>query len=353
MVLFGCVVCGPPGAGKSTMCAGLARYYELMKRPCAVVNLDPACEASLTPFTIDVRNLCSVDSVMEEQGLGANGALMYCMAAIRASDWLVQRLRELTDGYSAPYVVFDLPGQVELWTHSGDLRAILDAIVKSFDARLVVAHVVDANHCTVPTSFVSAALVSLMAMLRLELPHVNVLSKCDQLTKFQDAMPFTLDYFADAKQLDRLLPYCTPGTLSVPALTETIPEEEEQPRQDDRYRGIQSLTAKICELVEDFGLVVYQKLDISDGTSVASLVRILDKANGHPAGIYNPATLLDDASRLFLGVEDPPPEKDASLGLPRTDGLRQYRTHAPPPSSHHAPAQDEDDAPFSWYRRRR
>ena len=83
MVLYGCVVLGPPGAGKSTLCAGLWQYFELMRRPCAVVNLDPACEsdgcaALCAPFAIDVRELCRTDDVMRELGLGANGALMHC-----------------------------------------------------------------------------------------------------------------------------------------------------------------------------------------------------------------------------------------------------------------------------------
>ncbi|KAJ8604960.1 hypothetical protein CTAYLR_006887 [Chrysophaeum taylorii] len=359
--MFGTVVVGPPGSGKSTMCAGLARYLELMKRPCAVVNLDPACEAEpLTPFTIDVRNLCRVDDVMRTQGLGANGSLMYCVATMRESPWLVDRLRGLgTDEF--PYVVFDLPGQVELWTHSDDLRQILTSIVDEFDARLVVAHVVDANHCTRPTSFVAAALISLMAMLRLELPHVNVLSKIDQLPSFKDSMPFNLDFFADARQLDRLVPYCDATTNNVPALGEL-----EVPKDDDRdedvedapkLTGLQRLSAKICDLVDDFNLVCFQPLDISDGHSVATLVRLLDKANGHPAGVYAPAHLIADATTLFLAPETPPAE--AAPKLATALGNRQFRTHAAAaavddsPAPHHQQqlAEEQPPPPFSWYRR--
>ena len=80
MPLYGAVVVGPPGAGKSTFCAGLCRYLSLAERPCALINLDPACEGEgLTKFAIDVRDFVSVDAVMKEQKLGPNGALRYCL----------------------------------------------------------------------------------------------------------------------------------------------------------------------------------------------------------------------------------------------------------------------------------
>ena len=73
MPLYGAVVVGPPGAGKSTFCAGLCRYLSLAEPPCALINLDPACEGEgLTKFAIDVRDFVSVDAVMKEQHLGPN-----------------------------------------------------------------------------------------------------------------------------------------------------------------------------------------------------------------------------------------------------------------------------------------
>lgn len=365
MVLYGVVVIGPPGSGKSTLCAGLARYFELMKRPCAVVNLDPACEEEgLTPFSIDVRNLCRVDDIMGQHKLGANGSLMYCVSMMSRSPWLYDRLRSLGDSDgSFPYLLFDMPGQVELWTHSDDLRLMLETIVRELDARLVVAHVVDSNHCTLPSSFIAASLISLMAMLRLELPHINVLSKVDQLPRFRDAMPFNLDYFAESRQLDRLVPFCLFDNGGVPQLGDLeVPDaESDVDGEPPTPTGLQRLSAKIGELVEDFNLVCYQPLDISDGTSVAQLVRMLDKANAHPAAIYAPAQLVENATRIFLGKE----RTDLLLNqAPRVACLddRTFRTHVDPNEKLESGKEDcstqpeekgdgVDFEPFSWYRR--
>ena len=361
MSLFGCVVVGPPGAGKSTMCAGLCRYHALSKRPVALVNLDPACEGEgLTTFAIDVRDFCSVDRAMAEQGLGANGALLFCMKELEQSTWLRDEVEKLAVDECFPYVIFDLPGQTELFTHDGSLRRILDDLKRAFDARLVAAHLVDVAHCGVPSHYVAACLLSLTAMLRLELPHINVLSKVDLADRYELAM--NLEFFKDARELHRIVPFC--GVR--PRAPEPVAGDAAAGDAARYNERLQKLTGRICELVDDFGLVCYQPLDVSDGDSVARLVRMLDKANGHPAGVHAPAALVEDATDLFLlhkGGRPMPwdPESDdaklddrvrafadadeAARAAPPRD--RTYRTHAP-----RAPAGSgggEEDGAFSWY----
>ena len=165
MPLYGAVVVGPPGAGKSTFCAGLCRYLSLAERPCALINLDPACEGEgLTKFAIDVRDFVSVDAVMQQQKLGPNGALRYCLEQLWKSNWLKDQITSLEEDDCFPYVVFDCPGQTELYVHDHSLRGILDDIRREFDARFTAAHLVDVAQCAVPTSYVAACLLSLTAM---------------------------------------------------------------------------------------------------------------------------------------------------------------------------------------------
>jgi hypothetical protein len=44
-----------------------------------MVNLDPAAEHFSYPVSTDIRELISLDDVMEELGMGPNGGLIYCM----------------------------------------------------------------------------------------------------------------------------------------------------------------------------------------------------------------------------------------------------------------------------------
>lgn len=47
--------------------------------------------------------------------------------------------------------------------------------------QLTVVHLVDCLHCQQPASYIAALLLSLTTMLQLHMPHINVLSKWDNL----------------------------------------------------------------------------------------------------------------------------------------------------------------------------
>lgn len=54
-----------------------------------VVNLDPAAEVFKYQCDVDVRDLISLEDVMEEMNYGPNGGLVYCMEyLIDNIDWL-------------------------------------------------------------------------------------------------------------------------------------------------------------------------------------------------------------------------------------------------------------------------
>ncbi len=44
MVIYGQIVIGAPGSGKTTYCDGMQQYLTLLGRDCRVINLDPANE---------------------------------------------------------------------------------------------------------------------------------------------------------------------------------------------------------------------------------------------------------------------------------------------------------------------
>lgn len=94
---------GPPGAGKTTYCAGMQQFLSLAGRKVAVVNLDPANDAAL-PYTpaVDVGELVALEGVQAELGLGPNGGLVWCIDYLEQNlDWLAERLAPLEEGESA------------------------------------------------------------------------------------------------------------------------------------------------------------------------------------------------------------------------------------------------------------
>ena len=126
---FGEIVVGSPGSGKSTYCYGKHQLFSALNRPISIVNLDPANDNIPYPCAIDVASLITLQDVMSEHGLGPNGGMLYCMEYLEANyDWLEDRLKEL--GKDA-YVLFDLPGQVELSTNHNSLKHIIEKLGKS------------------------------------------------------------------------------------------------------------------------------------------------------------------------------------------------------------------------------
>ena len=125
---FGEVVCGSPGSGKSTYCYGKHQLFNVLSRPISIVNLDPANENIPYPCDIDISSLITLQDAMDTHGLGPNGGMLYCMEYLDANfDWLEEKLKDL--GPDA-YVLFDLPGQVELSTSHDSVKNIINKLTK-------------------------------------------------------------------------------------------------------------------------------------------------------------------------------------------------------------------------------
>ena len=80
---------------------------------------------------------------MDSLKLGPNGGLVYCMEYLEKNiEWLKSELEAVKE----KYILFDCPGQVELYTHNNSVRNIVSELVK-MDMRLVSVHLVDSHYC--------------------------------------------------------------------------------------------------------------------------------------------------------------------------------------------------------------
>ncbi|XP_063946394.1 GPN-loop GTPase 3 isoform X2 [Daucus carota subsp. sativus] len=117
---------------------------------------------------MDIKEIISLDEVMEERKLGPNGALIYCME-------LKEELDNFTDD---DYIVFDCPGQIELFTYVPVFKNFVEQL-KRKNINVYVVCLLDSQFMTDVAKFMSGCMASLSAMVQLELPHVNILSKMD------------------------------------------------------------------------------------------------------------------------------------------------------------------------------
>ncbi len=139
---------------------------------------------------------------------------------------------------------------------------------------------------TLPSLYISTLLLSLRTMLQLDLTHINVLTKIDNLAKYPP-LQFNLDYYTEVQDLEYLLP----------AL------EAESPIMGQKFHA---LNRAIVGLVEEFGLVGFETLAVEDKKSMMSLLRAIDRAGGYAFGPAEGAndTVWQVAVREGLGQMD-------------------------------------------------
>ena len=115
----------------------------------------------------------------EELKFGPNGGLVFAMEfLLENQEWLEENLGEGEDDY----ILFDCPGQIELYTHMAVMRRLVDTL-QAWNFRICGIFVLDCHFMVDGNKFISGAMAALSVMVNLELPHVNVLSKVNNCCK--------------------------------------------------------------------------------------------------------------------------------------------------------------------------
>ena len=121
-----------------------------------MINLDPAADDFKYPVSGDVRDLISLSEVMEEMDLGPNGALLYSMEYLEDNleNWLSMTLEGYDDG---DCVIFDCPGQIELYSHHSTFRAIADQL-QAWSWHVITVYILDAQFVTDGAKYIAGCL---------------------------------------------------------------------------------------------------------------------------------------------------------------------------------------------------
>ncbi|KAL1595022.1 hypothetical protein SLS60_009707 [Paraconiothyrium brasiliense] len=274
MSKYGTLVMGPAGAGKSTFCASLIQHLQNNKRPCFYVNLDPAAEDFAFEPDLDIKDLISLEDVMDEMSLGPNGGLIYCFEFLMENlDFLTDPLEEVTDEY---LIVFDMPGQIELYTHVPILPDLVKTLMRgSLNINMCAAYLLEATFIVDRPKFFSGTLSAMSAMLMLEMPHINILSKMDlvkgqvakrELKRFLDPDPALLEEDSTRK---------VKGEEQVETKGYQDPGSTKSVMSGDSF---DRLNKAVAQLIDDFSMVSFLKLDAQDEDSLGAVLSYIDDA---------------------------------------------------------------------------
>jgi GPN-loop GTPase len=219
---------------------------------------------------------------MEEMGLGPNGGLIYCFEFLLQNlDFLTEALDPLTDEY---LIIIDMPGQIELYTHVPVVPGLVRHLTRdgALNINLCAAYLLEATFVVDRAKFFSGTLSAMSAMILLELPHINILSKMDLV---KDTLPKKeLKRFLDPDA--RLIDEEPSGTVQNSAGI-TWPEKSKDdsqsldPNDKDMIMAggsFKRLNKAVAQLIDDFSMVSFLQLDTQDEDSIGAILSYIDDA---------------------------------------------------------------------------
>ena len=116
-------------------------------------------------------------------------------------DWL----EDLLDNFEEDYLIIDCPGmfsntlyfilmiflrilgQIELYTHFPIMKRIVDVMTRS-GYRVCGVYLLDSQFIEDASKFFAGVMSAMSAMIQLEIPHINVMTKMDLLGDKQDSL---------------------------------------------------------------------------------------------------------------------------------------------------------------------
>ncbi|KAL3480210.1 GPN-loop GTPase [Aspergillus californicus] len=267
MSKFGALVMGPAGAGKTTFCNALIQHLQTTRRSCFYVNLDPAAERFQYEPDLDIRELITLEDVMEEMGLGPNGGLIYCFEFLLQNlDFLSEALDPLSEEY---LIIFDMPGQIELYTHVPLLPSLVTFLSRAgpLNINLCATYLLESTFVVDKAKFFAGTLSAMSAMLMLEMPHLNILTKMDQVRDM-----------VSRRELKR---YTRVDVQTLQASSEGDDYDKSDPMSKDSLMSggsFDRLNRAVGQLIDDFSMVSFLQLDVQDEDSVAAVLSHIDDA---------------------------------------------------------------------------
>lgn len=94
---------------------------------------------------------------------------------LKNADWLYDSI----GAYDDEYLLLDLPGQIELYTHLGLVPDLIKLLQSWGDAKLAMVYLLESQFIDDQPKYFAGVLAAMSAMINLELPTINVMSKID------------------------------------------------------------------------------------------------------------------------------------------------------------------------------
>ena len=124
----------------------------------------------------DIRDTVKYKEIMKQYGLGPNGAIVTSLNLFSTRfDQVMKIIEKRKTEYE--YIIFDTPGQIEVFTWSAAGTLITDTLASGYPT--VVVYVMDMSRSQNPTTFMSNMLYACSILYKTKLPFVIAFNKTD------------------------------------------------------------------------------------------------------------------------------------------------------------------------------
>ncbi|KAF8312830.1 hypothetical protein DL93DRAFT_2149387 [Clavulina sp. PMI_390] len=275
---YAVLVCGPAGSGKSTFCSSMLTNLQAQNRTAHLFNLDPAAEETSFEYepSVDIRNLISLEDVMTELNYGPNGGLVYCFEyLLQNMDWLDEELGD----FDNDYLIIDCPGQIELYTHHSILPNLMKHLSQT-GYRVCATYLLESQFMEDRYKYFSGVLSAMSAMVNIEIPWINIMSKMDLITAPKKRSDEGIDDDEDKRDGPGPLNGIR-GKRNIAKFLDPDPmmllasEPSGGSKTNPRYH---QLNQAIAQLIDDHPLVQFLPLNLSSTDSLEAVISHIDFA---------------------------------------------------------------------------
>ncbi len=185
---------GSAGSGKSSLTGAFAGWMQHHGYDAVTVNLDPGIENAPYVPDVDIRDWIKLRDIMKEYGVGPNGA------QIIAADMLalnINEMKETLQSFETEYVIFDTPGQMELFVLRQSGKFLIDALGAP---QSIIGFLYDPVISRAPSGFIALMLQAASVQVRFNVPFLSILTKSDLLT--DDEREKILNWSRNLMELD-------------------------------------------------------------------------------------------------------------------------------------------------------
>jgi hypothetical protein len=188
-------------------------------------------------------------------------------------DFITEAIDPLTEEY---LLIIDMPGQIELYTHIPVVPTLVQHLTRTgaLNVNLCAAYLLESTFVIDRAKFFAGTLSAMSAMIMLEIPHVNIMSKMDLV---KDLVP--------RKQLKRFLDPDSslldddPARTDIDATsTQGLGVDPLNPRSVMAGGSFVRLNQAVAQLIDDFSMVSFLQLDVQDEDSVGAILSYIDDA---------------------------------------------------------------------------